>query len=74
MAERYKAQSAEYLARFAQCCECNCTNCPFVPRHEGGTKIDEAWVSFSKKHLEGSYEDYLVLVGKSKTREDNRAG
>lgn len=65
MAERYKAQSAEYLSHFAQCCECACANCPFVPRHEGGPEIDQAWVRFSQRYPGASYEDYLAQIKRS---------
>lgn len=57
--------TAEKLAKNAFCCKCFCDNCPFIPRHEGGFNLDEAWIRFNQENSKLSYAEYIDYIKRS---------
>lgn len=62
MSEEYKPLSVEFLVEAERCCRSGCDNCPYTPRHRGGTTIDRVWAEFSKANPKSTYDEFLEFL------------
>lgn len=67
MAEKFKPLPPTLLAEQGRCCGRGCLNCPFLPRHQRSTQVDEEWLKFFETNGEEvTYEVYLAYLAKEK--------
>lgn len=55
------ALPAQILVMQGSCCGSACENCPYTPRHEGGSMdLDQEFVKFDEANPGKGYQEYLA--------------